>query len=170
GRKVSIESLRARSRDGRKEIPLKSYRAFQSQDGMSGRAYRDLIRGISTRDYHEGIDGMLRGYGIKKSSVSRHFIRASEGKLKELMERRIEAIDPVVIFIDGKGFAENLIIAAIGVDSAGIKHVLGIWQGATENAAVCAGLIADLVRRGLDPAKKYLFVMDGAKALVRDRD
>ena len=166
GRKVSSENLRMRDhRDN--EIPLTTYKAFQGKGELERRAFGDMIRNVSTRDYSGGVDGFLRGYGISKSSVSRRFITASEDRLRELMERRIDAIDPVAIFIDGKGFGNTLLIVAIGVDAKGIKHVLGLWQGATENAAVCEGLLADLVRRGLDPQKRYLFIIDGSKALKK---
>src|SRR5271169_2243694 len=47
----------------------------------------------------------------------------------------------------------------------GRKHVLGLWQGATENATVCTSLLEDMGRRGLNIGKDYLFVLDGSKAL-----
>ena len=69
---------------------------------MNGRlALRDMMRGVSTRDYAEGVEGFLRGYGTARSSVSRGFIRASEAKLKELMERDLSKLDLVALFMDG---------------------------------------------------------------------
>ncbi len=56
-------------------------------------------------------------------------------------------------------------ICAVGVDSAGKKHVLGLREGATENAEVARSLLEELVARGLDPKRRRLFVIDGAKAL-----
>jgi putative transposase len=43
--------------------------------------------------------------------------------------------------------------------------VLGLREGATENAAAVRALLADLVERGLDPNRALLIVIDGAKAL-----
>ena len=43
-------------------------------------------------------------------------------------------------------------IAAIGVDSEGCKHVLGLREGASENKVVTTALLEDLVERGLNPA------------------
>lgn len=165
GRKVEFPNLRVRAKNGKKEIPLESYAAFQNDGEMSRLALRDLMRGISTRNYKEGVEGVLSGYGVKKSSVSRQFIAASADKLKELLERDLSGLNLAVVFIDGVGFADNLLVAAIGVDSGGNKHPLGLWQGATENATVCKSLLEDLIRRGLDPHQKYLFVIDGSKAL-----
>jgi transposase-like protein len=111
------------------------------------------------------VEGFLRGYGVKRSSVSREFVRASEAKLKELMERDLSKLDLVALFLDGVGFAGHLLIVAMGVDAEGRKHALGMWQGATENAAICQALFDDLIRRGLDPEKRYLFIIDGGKGL-----
>ena len=166
GRKVAAESLRVRSRKGR-EVPLETYKAFQGEGELPRRAFGDMIRNVSTRDYKAGVTGFMRGYGVSRSSVSRNFIVAAQERLQELMERRIDAIDPVAILIDGKGFGDILLIVAIGIDVHGRKHTLGLWQGATENSAVCESLLNDLIKRGLDPQKCYLFITDGAKALKK---
>jgi transposase-like protein len=165
GRKVPFPNMRVRSLDGEQEVKLQSYAKFQ-EDSTSGRlALRDMMRGVSTRDYAEGAEGFLHGYGTARSSVSRAFIRASEAKLKELMERDLSKLDLVAMFMDGVGFQGHLQVVAMGVDAQGCKHVLGLWQGATENHVVCQALLDDLVRRGLNPEKRYLFVIDGGKGL-----
>ena len=51
------------------------------------------------------------------------------------------------------------------LDSDGKKHVLGVREGASENAEVTSALLEDLVERGLDPGRRRLFVIDGSKAL-----
>jgi putative transposase len=58
-----------------------------------------------------------------------------------------------------------VVLAAVGIESNGTKHVLGLREGATENAAACKALLADLIERGLDPNRAILVVIDGAKAL-----
>lgn len=164
GRKVAFPNLRVRDFSG-SEVKLGSYATFQ-QDGESGRlALRDMLRGISTRDYGEGVEGFLRGYGIERSSVSRAFVRASQARLRELMERDLSKLDLVALFMDGVGFQGHLQVVAMGVDAQGRKHALGLWEGATENHVVCQALLDDLIRRGLDPEKRYLFVIDGGKGL-----
>lgn len=164
GRKVTFPNMRVRSFDG-EEVKLSSYAKFQ-EDGNEGLlALREMMRGISTRNYHEGIEGFMRGYGMKRSSVSRGFIRASAAKLKELLERDLSKLDLVALFMDGVGFQGHLQVVAMGVDTKGCKHVLGLWQGATENQVVCQSLLDDLIRRGLDAEKRYLFVIDGGKGL-----
>ena len=58
-----------------------------------------------------------------------------------------------------------MLVVALGIAESGEKHVLGVWQGATENTTVVKGLLEDLVDRGLDLKQRYLVVMDGSKAL-----
>jgi putative transposase len=70
--------------------------------------------------------------------------------------------------IDGIHIAEDLLlVAAVGIDGEGVKHPLGLVEGATENAAVVQALLDDLMRRGLDPVVPRLFIIDGAKALSK---
>ena len=78
------------------------------------------------------------------------------------MERRLDAWDLLVIYLDGIRMGSHHVLAAVGVDSDGKKHVLGVREG--QNAEVTA-LLEDLVERGLDPGRRRLFVIDGSKAL-----
>lgn len=124
-----------------------------------------VVCGLSTRKYRRAVEAVLDGYGIARSSVSRHFVRATAQQLQELCERRLEALRLVALLIDGIEFAGQTLIVALGVDENGQKHVLGLWQGATENATVCKALLEDLGERGLNLERRYLVVIDGSKAL-----
>jgi transposase-like protein len=163
GRKVKLERPRLRSRED-KEVGLASYAAFQRHGKMQQAVARQLIRQCSTRDYEGAIEGCLKGYGIKRSGVSRHWKAATAKQLEELMQRPVPK-DLLVLMIDSKFFGGDCLVAAIGVDVQGRKHVLGLWHGATENATVVKGLLEDLVSRGLETERKLLLVLDGAKAL-----
>ncbi len=132
---------------------------------MNSAVMRQMIRGISSRNYEEAIEGFIKGYGIKKSSISRHFVKATSEQMREFMERDLSHLELCAIFIDGIEFKENLLVVALGMDREGKKHILGLWQGATENSTVCNNLLDDIERRGLDMGKDYLFVLDGSKAL-----
>ena len=120
---------------------------------------------MSTRHYAAVIPEMAATCGVSKSSVSREFVEASAEKLQELGDRRFEGVDLLVIYVDGVRFGAYHVIAAIGVDGEGNKHVLGLREGATENAVVVKGLLEDLVGRGVKPERRRLFVIDGSKAL-----
>jgi len=56
-------------------------------------------------------------------------------------------------------------LSAVGVDREGKKHILGIELGATENAASPKRLLSRFRAHCLSTERKYLFVIDGAKAL-----
>ncbi len=43
----------------------------------------------------------------------------------------------------------------------------GIREGDSENWELCRDLFNNLISRGLDQGKTYLFVIDGAKALKK---
>ena len=92
-------------------------------------------------------------------------MQASARQLAELNGRRIDGLDLLVLYVDGIVVHEHHIIAAIGVDSAGRKHLLGLKAGSTENRAVVNDLLSSLIGRGLRTDLAYLFVIDGAKAL-----
>ena len=163
GRKVTLERPRLRSREDQ-EVPLASYQAFQKDGKLQQAVARQLTRQCSTRDYEGAIDSCLKGYGIKRSSVSRHWKAATAKELEALMQRPIPK-DLLVLMIDSKFFGGDCLVAAIGIDLQGSKHVLGIWHGATENSTVVKGLLENLVSRGLESERKMLVVLDGAKAL-----
>jgi putative transposase len=97
--------------------------------------------------------------------VSRQFVAASSNQLRVLCERRLEDLNLVVLMIDGIHFGGQVLVVALGIAEGGEKHILAVWQGATENTAVVKGLLEDLVDRGLDLQRRYLVVMDGSKAL-----
>jgi putative transposase len=164
GRKVAIPRPRVRSADGH-EVALQRYQAFAHPRRMEQAVSQRILRRVSTRDYAGVLDDVCEGYGIEKSSVSRHWKAASRRQLQEMMERSLEDLDLCVLFLDGKEFHDFMLIVALGVDRQGHKHVLGLWPGATENAEVCGALLDDLMERGLSKDKAYLFVLDGAKAL-----
>jgi len=162
-RKLGITKPRLRERGGG-EVAIPAYEAMQG-NGMSQRMLDVLMRGISTRQYAEVLPEMASTCGVSKSTVSREAAEAGEEALKELLERRFDKIDLLVIYLDGMQFGGHPVISAVGVDRAGHKHVLGMQQGATENAAAVEDLLEELAARGLDPKAKRLFVIDGAKAL-----
>jgi hypothetical protein len=164
GQKIPLERPRVGTREGQ-EVELESYGQLQ-QDGKLQRAVRErLVAGLSTRNYRRAVESVVEGYGIAKSSVSRQFVEASSNQLRVLCERRLEDLNLVVLMIDGIHFGGQVLVVALGIAESGGKHVLGVWQGATENTTVVKGLLEDLVDRGLDLQRRYLVVIDGSKAL-----
>jgi len=163
-RKVKVKRPRLRPKtDGEVEVP--AYEALQQDRGLSERMLGALLRGVSTREYAEVLPAMAETVGVSRSAISRQVIEASAEQLKQLQERRWDQIDILVIYIDGQRFGAHHILSAVGVSVDGKKHILGIEPGATENAAAVKRLLTHLRDQGLPTDRKYLFVIDGAKAL-----
>ncbi len=165
GKKVPVSKPRLRDLEGH-EVRLKSYERFQSPPRRQRSVFNKLIHGISTRKYDQAIEDFTDGYGISKSAVSRELIQATRGSLKALCERRLDELGRLaVLMIDGKEIDGEHVVVALGVDSSGKKHVLGVVQGGTENSTVVQHLLDDLIERGLDAKQRMLLVLDGSKAL-----
>jgi putative transposase len=164
GRKVPMRRPRVRAVDG-KEVALQRYGMFQDDSRMRESVVGRVLRRVSMRDYAGVVDDICDGYGVEKSSVSRHWKAATVGELAALMERRLDELELAVIMIDGVHFHEFTLCVALGIALDGRKHVLGIWDGATENSAVVTALLENLLERGLARDRRYLFVIDGSKAL-----
>jgi len=165
--RIRVRKPRLRKKPGGKgaEVPIPAYEAMQRDGGLREKLAAVMLRGVSTRNYAEVIPEMAESCGISRSSVSREFVEASEEALKSLCERRFDGVDLLIIYIDGVQFGGHHLIVSIGVDHEGHKHLLGLADGATENAVVVKGLLQDLVERGVSPKNRRLFVIDGSKAL-----
>jgi transposase-like protein len=83
------------------------------------------------------------------------------------MERDLSDHDIVAIFIDGKHFADNEIVIALGVTIDGEKVLLGFVETSTENHTVCKAFLNSLKDRGLNLDQEILFIVDGAKGLSK---
>ena len=165
-RKLKVKRPRLRKRvDARDvEVPIPAYEAMRS-GALGRRMLQILLDGVSTRGYAQVLGKMADSLGISKSAISRQIIEEGEKTLKELAERRFDDKEFLVIWIDGMQFAGHHILAAVGVDVDGYKHVLGICQGAAENTVTVTTLLESMVERGVKPGVRMLFVIDGAKAL-----
>jgi len=167
--RVTKPRLRRKGLQG-SEVEVPAYAALRQRSDLGKRMLQILMRGVSTRNYEAVVPEMADTVGVSKSSVRREVIAASAETLRELSERRFDAIDILIIYIDGLVFGQHRVLAAIGIDPTGKKHVLGLKDGASENAVVAQGLLEDLVARGVAPGRRRLFVIDGAKALRKAID
>ena len=165
-RKLRVNKPRLRKRSGG-EVEVPAYEAMQDDERLGSRMLDILMKGVSTRNYSCVIGEMADTVGVSKSAVSRDAIEAAEKRIDELFARRFEELDLLVIYVDGLIFSGHTVLAAVGVDRAGNKHVLGLEHAATENAAAAEDLLTGLVERGISTEKRRLFVLDGSKALRR---
>jgi len=173
GGKVELERPRVRGLSGT-ELGLPSWERAIEEDWLGSWAMNLMLINVSTRKFRravrlpEGDVPAPSGAGVSKSAASRRFVALSAQRMKEWMASALSGLDILVVQIDGIHISDDLVlVAAIGIDGEGVKHPLGLIEGATENAAVVQALIDSLVERGLDPAIPRLFIIDGAKALSK---
>lgn len=169
GRRVQVKRPRVRSRDGQ-EVPLPSWERFAAEDPLTHRAVEQMVLGVATRKYARSLEATppdVKARGTSKSAVSRRFVAATAKNLKDWLTRTLGDLSLAAIMIDGLVCGDHTVLVALGIDDKGMKHVLGLWEGATENATACKGLLSGLIDRGLDTTRAMLFVIDGSKALAK---
>lgn len=167
GRRISVERPRVRERSGG-EAQLVSVEAFRRQDPLPERVVNQILLGVSARGYARSLEGApprVASRGTSKSAASRHLITATRAKLSADLERRLDEVEVIGLVIDGVEVAEQTLVVALGVSRGGDKIPLGLWQGSTENAALCTSLLQGMIERGLRVDGKILCVIDGSKAL-----
>ena len=168
GRQVAVPRLRVRRADG--EAPLPSFQWAATTDPLDEHTLSAVAAGVSTRRYAGTLDpapAEVTERGTSSSAVSRRFVALSAKRLRSFLSRPLRELDLRVVCIDGKVFRDHCMVVALGIDTQGRKHVLGLREGATETAVVTSGLLSDLVTRGLPTDRPLLFVIDGAPGLRR---
>lgn len=163
GQRVPVQVARVRGPEG--EVRLESYDNFHQGGDVNELLFRRVLYGLSCRNYERAAEDIPGAIGLSGSSVSRQFVEASGKRLRELMERTLSELQIVALFIDGKRFAEDSMVIAIGVAAGGVKHVLGFTQTDTENERALSIFLRSLLDRGLDISSGVLVVIDGAKGL-----
>ena len=175
GGKVKVERPRVRDFAGR-EMSLPSWELLSEPELLQAWAMNLMVINVSTRKYARAVrlpddaGGDLpaaSGDATSKSAVSRRFVALTRSKLKAWLASPLDDLDLVVLQIDGLHVGDHLMVAAIGIDTGGAKHVLGLAEGATENAATVQAMLDNLIERGLDPERPRLYIVDGAKALSK---
>jgi transposase-like protein len=167
GQRMGIRRPRARGVQCG-ELALPSFAWAAAADPLNAATLSAIAGGVSTRRY-AATQGELppphEAIADSKSAVSRRFVALSKEQLEQWATRRLDDLDLPVVMIDGMHFGEHVILIALGIDSQGNKHVLGLHEGSTEAARVVRKLLSDLLARGLDGQRMRLWVIDGGKAL-----
>ena len=166
GHTVAIRRPRVR-RDGM-EVPLPTAQAFTDTDPLNRRVVDQMLIGVATRQYARSLEPLganITTRGTSKSAVSRRFVAQTQAQQDAWRATPLDALDLAVLLIDGVQVGGHCIVVALGIDTTGTKHPLGLWEGATENATVCQGLLTNLASRGIRTDRSFLVIVDGAKAL-----
>lgn len=168
GRQVTIERPRGRWIGGG-EVTLPTLAAVAAEDPFQEHVLRLLLAGVSTRRYRGALEPLtqkeLPESATSRSAVSRRFVARTAEQLQAFLARSLSSLKLVSVVVDGFALGDTCVILALGIDVGGCKHVLGLWEGATENHSVVRELLTSLIERGLSTEAPLLFVIDGAKAL-----
>jgi transposase-like protein len=163
GKRLAISRPRLRRAGG--EVPLQRYGLFQAERRLRRSVQAKVLAKVSTRRYESVVDEVAEGFGIRKSSVSRHWRSVSAKELEGLLARPLGRLGLVAILIDGVHFQDQALVVALGIAGDGRKHLLGLWEGDSENTTTVTGLLTNLRERGLETEITRLFILDGGKAL-----
>lgn len=166
GRKVAIQRPRVRTAAG--EVTLPTFQVMAATDPLDRRVVEQMLVGVATRQYARSLEPLgseMQSRGTSKSAVSRRFVARTTAQLATWQSAPLDGLDLVALLIDGVHVGDHCLIVALGIAADGQKHALGLWDGATENATVCQGLLANLQSRGLRTDRSLLVILDGSKAL-----
>lgn len=122
--------------------------------GLSDMVISLYAGGMTVRDIQHHL-GRVYGTDISHDTIS----KITDEVLDEVKAWQARPLDPVypVVFIDalvvkvkdGNVVRNKAAHIVVGVDTDGIKHVLGIWVQQTEGAKFWAGVLAELRNRGV---------------------
>lgn len=163
--KLPMTYTRLRNLPANTEVPLATYQQLQAPRAADAGLFQKVLLGLSCRNYEACAEAVPGAFGLRPSTISRRFIRASARHLRTLSERRLEGEEFVAVVLDGKTFAHDAMVIALGITRQGQKTILGFVQTATENERVCAAFLRELVERGLRVEAGLLCIIDGAKGL-----
>lgn len=163
--KVPIIKPRVRNRHTHEEIPLQAYARLQQPRAADEGVLRRILHGLSCREYRACAEAVPEAFGLSASTMSRRYIRASARKLQTLQERRLDSYEFVALVLDGKVFADDTMVTALGITERGDKLLLGFVETGTENETSCAEFLQQLVTRGLRSDQGLLVILDGGKGL-----
>ena len=167
GRKIRLKKPRVRGVESQ-EIELPTWSQMAAEDPLQDRVVEQMLLGVSSRGYErslEALPGEIRSHTTKRSSVCRRFMTRTSAQVQAFLSRPLSDLDLPVILIDGTALGDHVLIVALGIDTTGQKHILGVTVGTTESEQVCRSLFRSLIDRGLVVERARLFVIDGGKGL-----
>ncbi len=137
-RKVRVERPRLRRKEGGQgaEVEVPAYEAMQRPGRLADRMLEILLAGVSTRNYARVIPEMADTVGVSKSAVSRETIQASTKALTELMERRFDDVNLLIVYLDGMQMGRHHVLAGVRRGRGGQEACAGgLARGQRERRA-----------------------------------
>jgi len=165
--KVPVTVPRVRNKLLNTEVALEAYQRLQEPHRLDEQLFLKLLNGLSTHKYRESAELAPEVFGISASNVSKRFRSCGKAHLKKLLSRGLDEYDFIALFLDGKTYAKDGIVVAIGITIEGRKVIVGIEQMNTENARAVGQFFDKLIERGFNYEQGLLCVIDGAKGFTK---
>jgi transposase-like protein len=165
--KLPIMVPRVRNTKTDEEVRLTSYEKLQRPYNDDRQTFLKLLNGISTHQYRQSAQLVPEVFGISASNVSKRFRSQSAQRLEQLQTRSLAESNFVAIFVDGKRYAQDGLLIALGITIDGVKMILGVEQIHSENARAIEQFFNKLIDRGLAFDQGILFIIDGSKGIER---
>ena len=163
--KLPIQVPRVRNTVTNQEVQLQSYQRLQEPFAGDEQTVLKLLHGLSTHKYSQSASLAGEVFGISPSNLSKRFKQQTTKTLKQFYNRSLKEYDIVGIFIDGKRYAEDGLMVALGITIDGKKVFLGIESSHSENAKAIEQWLSRLIERGLKFEQGILFIVDGSKGI-----
>lgn len=148
-----IDLATPRDRNGSFEPQLVA-KGQRRSDGLSEMIISLYAKGMTVRDIQHHLQATL-GSALSHETIS-NITDAVAEEVKAWQARPLEPIYPVVYLDalvvkvrDNHAVRNKAAHIAVGVDTDGVKHVLGIWVQASEGAKFWLGVLAELRNRGV---------------------
>lgn len=165
--KLPIDVPRVRNKLLNTEVGLEAYQKLQEPHRLDEKLFLKLLNGLSTHKYRESAELAPEVFGISASNVSKRFRRCGRAYLKKLLNRRLDEYGFIALFLDGKAYAKDGIVIAMGITIEGRKVIIGMEQMNTENSRSVGQFFDKLIERGLKYEQGLLCVLDGAKGFTK---
>ena len=165
--KLPIDVPRVRNKLLNTEVALEAYQKLQEPHKLDEQLFLKLLNGLSTHKYRESAELAPEVFGISASNVSKRFRRCGKVYLEKLLNRELSECDFVAVFLDGKTYAKDGIVIAMGITIEGRKVIIGMEQMNTENARSVGQFFDKLIERGLKYEQGLLCMIDGAKGFTK---
>ena len=120
--KLPIPVPRVRDRAANREVALTMYERLQVPRAADAGLFRKVLVGLTCRQYNACADAVPEAFGLSASSVSCRFIRASTRHLQTFCERRLDGDEFGALVLDGKTFAQDAMVIAMGITVQGEKR------------------------------------------------
>jgi len=148
-------------------------RSKQYEDALREDLCAMFLSGVSTRTLALMSERLIgrKISPMEVSNASRELSSAVESwRQRDLSSERIK-----YLYVDGTLFSMRVhgsvekvpVLVAIGVTEDGCRTVLAVQSGDKESASTWRELFKDMKRRGLDPGRVVLGIMDGLPGLER---